>query len=238
MAKTGADAFRRMLAHSHEVAARLDVPGFPLAALEGLQAWQRDRFRNTYADFLARTTDAPACHFFLDELYGGLDFRERDHEVGRVAPVMTRLLPQHALESLADAFRLQALSLELDIAMVETGPTLDFRALTVADYARCYRACGQRERREIQIELIRELGHELERLVDAPLLLRLITMLRGPAIAAGFGRLQAFLEEGLKSFRMLADPGGFVDAIYRREWLAMTRLFAGDADPYAGLVTK
>lgn len=237
MARAGAEAFRRMLARNHELAAELDMPEFPVAALEGLQAWQRARFQHTYADFIARETDAPACHFFLDELYGGLDFRARDQEVARVAPVMCRLLPEHALRSLADAFRLQAISLELDMAMVRIDPAADFPALSTADYARRYRACGQRDNREAQILLIRGLGHRLEKLVETPLLLRLVVTLRGPAIAAGFGRLQEFLEEGLRSFRRLADPADFVETIYRREWLAMTRLFAGDDDPYADLLT-
>jgi hypothetical protein len=68
-------------------------------------------------------------------------------------------------------------------------------------------------------------------------LLRLVVLLRGPALAAGFGKLQAFLEQGLSSFRQLADPAGFVETIYRREWLAMERLFSGDDDPYADLLT-
>lgn len=226
-----------MLARNHAIAASFDDPGFPLQALQELQAWQRARFRRTYADFLASDNDAPACRFFLDELYGGLEFRQRDLDVGRVAPAMVRLLPEHALASLADAFRLQAISLELDIAMVSLDPMLDYRSLDTPGYARQYRACGRRDRRETQIHLIRDLGHRLERLVETPLLLRLVALLRGPAVAAGFGKLQAFLEEGLWAFRRLTDPAEFVETIYRREWLAMERLFSGDDDPWADLLT-
>lgn len=236
MARAGAKAFRDMLERNREIAARLDGAGFPLSALEDLQAWQRARFTHTYADFLTDEHAAPACHFFLDELYGGLDFRERDHDIARVAPVMIRTLPGRALRSLADAFRLQAISLELDIAMVEQDPAADFHAMDTAAYARRYRACGRRPQREAQLRLIRDLGHELEKLVEMPLLLRLVRLLHGPAVAAGFGELQAFLEQGLEAFRELPDAAHFVDSIYRREWRAMERLFSGDDDPYAGLV--
>ena len=51
-------------------------------------------------------------------------------------------------------------------------------------------------------------------------------------IAAGFGRLQGFLESGLESFRALNDATWFVDTIYEREWAAMERLFRGDPDPF------
>ena len=57
-------------------------------------------------------------------------------------------------------------------------------------------------------------------------------MLPGPAHAAGFGRLQEFLETGLVSFRALEDPVHFVDTIYQREWSSMERLFAGDPYPF------
>lgn len=235
MTRTGAEAFQEMLERNRAIAARLEADDFPLRALEDLQAWQRERFARTYADLLERESDAPACHFFLDELYGGLHFRHRDEDVERVAPVMSRLLPEHALHSLADAFRLQAISLELDIAMVELDPTADFRGMEIAEYARWYRACGRRDRRETQIRLIRDLGHRLEGLVETPLLLRLVRLVRGPAVAAGFGRLQEFLETGLQAFRELEDPADFVETIYRREWLALERLFSGDDDPYADL---
>ncbi|MEJ8566809.1 FFLEELY motif protein [Elongatibacter sediminis] len=237
MTKAAADTFREMLERNREIGRNLDRPGFPLGALEALQGWQRERFSRTYADFLSTDTDGPACRFFLDELYGGLDFRKRDEEVSRVAPVMARLLPESALDALADAFRLQAISLELDIAMVELGPDTDFRSMSTADYANWYRSCGRRAQREAQISLIRELGHRLDRLVRAPMLLRLVGLLRGPAHAAGFGDLQEFLEHGLHAFRGLADTERFVETIYRREWRAMERLFAGDDDPYADLLT-
>lgn len=226
-----------MLERNRDIAARLDRDDFPLRALEDLQAWQRERFARTYADFLESESAAPACRFFLDELYGGLHFRHRDEDVSRVAPVMTRLLPEHALNSLADAFRLQAISLELDIAMVELDPAADFRGMETAEYARWYRACGRRGRRETQIRLIRDLGHRLEGLVETPLLLRLVRLVRGPAVAAGFGRLQEFLEKGLEAFRGLEQPSDFVETIYRREWLALERLFSGDDDPYADLLS-
>ena len=57
-------------------------------------------------------------------------------------------------------------------------------------------------------------------------------MLRGPAHAAGFGKLQEFLETGLWSFRQLEDADHFVETIYEREWAAMERMFAGDPDPF------
>ena len=197
-----------------------------------LQQWQRKRLSVTYADLMSRDNSRPACEFFLDELYGGLDFLKRDQDMDRVMPVMVRFLPGHALESLAGAFELQAISLECDIEVSGILDREGFDELDLHRYAEAYRAFGNRPQREKQIELIRQLGIDLGRLVDKPLVSYLVRLLRGPAHAAGFGELQQFLESGLASFRRLEDRVTFVETIYQREWLAMEKLFAGDEHPY------
>jgi hypothetical protein len=161
-----------------------------------------------------------------------MNFRERDQEVARVEPLMTRMLPKKALHALADAFRLQAISLEFDMEMAGLLQRRGVTGLDIPVYAETYRECGRRPEREKQILLIRKLGHELQRLVKMPLLAQLLGALRGPARVAGFGLLQAFLENGLRSFRQLSDPALFVESIYEREWQAMNRLFSGHESPF------
>jgi len=197
-----------------------------------LQQWQRRRLAITYSDLMSRESCRPACEFFLDELYGGLDFLKRDQDLDKVMPVMVRFLPGHALGSLAAAFELQAISLEFDIEVSRILSCEGRDELDLPGYANAYRACGDKPQREKQIELIRRLGIDLGRLVDKPLVSYLVRLLRGPAHAAGFGQLQQFLESGLASFRRLEDRSWFVERIYQREWMAMEKLFAGDEHPY------
>lgn len=232
MAGERANALRRQLVRNHELTGAISELKFPLAALEMLQSWQRNRLTRTYADFLGRDSDAPACRFFLEELYGGMNFRERDQEVARVEPFMTRMLPRKALHALAEALRLQAISLEFDMEMAGLLQRRGVSRLEVLVYAETYRECGRRPAREKQILLIRKLGHELKRLVGMPLLVQLLGAARIPARAAGVGLLQAFLENGLRSFRRLSDPDLFVESIYQREWRAMSRLFSGHETPF------
>jgi len=232
MAAKRANAFHCELVRNHDLACAIGEPGFPFHAFEMLQNWQRCRLERTYADFLARDRDAPACRFFLDELYGGMNFRERDQEVARVEPLMARMLPGKALNALADAFRLQAISLEFDMEMAVLLHRRDAETLTTEVYAEVYRECGRRPAREKQILLIRGLGHNLRRLVRTPLLVKMLGLMRRPAQAAGFGRLQAFLEHGLRSFQNLSDPATFVESIYQREWQIMERLFSGEQTPF------
>jgi hypothetical protein len=232
MLRPGAQLAHDMLDRSHRLAAQIDAGGFPLAAFETLQKWQQDRLARTYDDLMRRERYRPACIFFLEELYGGLDFRERDEDVGKVMPVMVRFLPDRVLRSMAEAFELQALSLDLDMEMATILDRRGMGELTLEHYAETYRETGRKVERERQILLIRKLVQDLARLVDRSFVKYLVRLMRGPAHAAGFGNLQSFLENGLNAFLSLEDRDYFALTIFEREWQAMQNLFAGNKDPY------
>jgi hypothetical protein len=232
VSKPGAERLRSELARNHSIAEQVEQAAFPLQSFEHLQQWQRARLIRSYADLAGQGGYRLAIHFFLSELYGGLDFRERDQDLGRVMPVMIRFLPDPTLATMSEAFELQAISLEFDIQMAAHMARRRLSQLDMERYCSVYRDCSDRAGRERQILLIRKLGYDLEALVRKPLVNRLVRLLRGPAHAAGFGRLQEFLEEGLTSFRALPDAGYFIETIYEREWAAMERMFAGAKKPF------
>lgn len=232
MSRAGATACREMLAWNHRLAEEICAPGFHFDAFQMLQQWQRNRLADTYSDLMSVDNTRPACEFFLDELYGGLDFLKRDQDLDKVMPVMVRFLPGYALASLAAAFELQAISLDFDMQVSGIISKRGISDLDLAGYASAYRECGDRPQRERQILLIRRLGMDLSGLVDKSLVSYLVRLLRGPAHAAGFGELQQFLETGLASFRQLEDRPLFVKTVYEREWMAMEKLFAGHSRPY------
>ena len=166
------------------------------------------------------------------ELYGGLDFRQRDQDMGRVMPVMIRFLPDRALGTMSEAFELQAISLEFDMAMAGEMALRGIGQLDMPRYCEAYRAANDQGGRERQILLIRKIGYDLDKLVRWPMVNYLVRLLRGPAHAAGFGNLQEFLEAGLDAFRSLEDPAYFIETIYRREWDSMEKMFAGAERPF------
>jgi len=228
----GTDRLYQMLARNHGLAGKIEGKDFPLQAFERLQMWQQTRLARTFDDLIQQDVYRPAVNFFLTELYGGLDFRERDQEMGKVMPVMKRFLPDRVLFIMSEAFELQAVSLEFDMEMAGFMEGLRITHLDMNRYCQIYRACGDKPGRERQILLIRKLGYELDRLVNKPLVNILVRLLRGPAHAAGFGQLQEFLESGLGSFRTLRDVRYFNETIYEREWNSMQKLFAGEALPF------
>jgi hypothetical protein len=233
--KKNAARLRQALTDSHRLATRLDKPGFPLEKLELVQTWQRQRLAGTYGDIISKDRYRAAGNFFLDELYGGLNFRERDQEVERVLPIMVRMLRDDMILVLAEAFELQSLSLKFDMDMTEQIQDAGWDQLNALRYGEIYRACGRVEERKKQIELIRRLGLALNELVHHRLVLWLIRTVRGPARAAGFGLLQSFLENGLNAFRVMGDGTGFVDTVWLRESEVMQRLFDAYENPFEDL---
>lgn len=222
---------REELESCHRQSARLLAPGFPKLQLDDLQSFQRDRLARSYADLSAQPRYAPATDFFLAELYGGRDMGARDAQLTRALPILERTLPKRLRHALADAFRLQALSLELDIALAEAMQRLDIETMDTTAYIEVYPTVPRASREE-QIELIYVLALELDRAVRLPLVPALIRAMRAPARAAGFAQLQNFLERGLGAFSSMDGAQVFADTIRNRELDVCAKIYAGDPEPF------
>jgi hypothetical protein len=210
-------------------AQRLADPGLA-AALERIALWQGDRLRGTYADLAAQPRYSDAIDFFQTDLYGNVDFARRDADLARVVPVMMMMLPERVIATVAQAMELNALSHELDRALLERLPRRD-GSFTVAEYCAAYRRMGDRPARERQIGLIGEIGAALEVYVKTPMIRTALLMMRGPAKLAGLSVLHDFLERGFAAFRKMDGAREFLATIDRRERELMEALFAGKTVP-------
>jgi len=197
------------------------------AARRRLRAWQAVRLARTHADLLASPQTGPAAAFFLTDLYGPTDIGELIGDVQRIVAVTARLLPTSALETVADAVELDALSEDLDTRMC-AALGRKIAALDAAAYGRAYREVDRRPERARQIDLIGDLGHALGRLVRQPLIGYTLRLMHQPAHLAGFGKLHDFLERGYAAFRKMERVEDFLDPIVTRERKLMEALFAGD----------
>jgi uncharacterized membrane protein YeiB len=201
--------------------------------LDRLAAWQTRRLNATYADLASHARYAPAIVFFQTDLYGAGDFSRRDADLARVVPLMTRVLPEGVIATVARAMELSALSHELDRAMVAK---LDVGApLSAVAYAEAFRALANRPVRERQIALIGEVGRALDHYVHKPMLFSTLIAMRRPARGAGLGALQAFLERGFRAFRNMHGAGEFLDTVEERETALISAIFAGDPAPLPNL---
>jgi hypothetical protein len=201
-------------------------------ALEQVATWQALRLTQTYADLDAQERYTDAIEFFETDLYGGADFARRDADLARVVPILVRTLPERVIASIAQAMELNALSQELDRALLARLPTAD-RPFTVAEYCRAYRQMGNRPGRERQIGLIIEIGAALDRFVRMPLLHTALVLMRRPARMAGMLVLHDFLERGFTAFRQMQGANEFLATIESRETALMNAIFDGDNAPFA-----
>ena len=206
--------------------------------LPELRRWQAARLAASFEGFMADPRRRPAAEFFLTDLYGDRDFSRRDADIARVAPKMQRLLPQSLVETLVDAIELGALSHAFDLRMAEALQRLAPRRSTLDDalYGRAYREVGLPRLRAHQIDLIVVAGYGLGHALRTRGVATLLTVLRGPARAAGLGELQSFLERGFGAYAKLDDVASFIEDIERSEREVSRRLFAADPAPFAPLL--
>lgn len=201
------------------------------ARIAALKRWQAARLAQTHADLLADPGHASGARFFLEELYGGHDFSQRDAELARVLPMLSRLLPAGGLATLADAVELDALSERLDQAMADSLGEADAARIDAKRYAASFRAVGTRADRERQVALVERAGASLRKLVRHPLLGRLLSAMESPARLAGLAQMHQFLVRGHAAFRGLDDADAFVATIVARERALIATIAAGGEPP-------
>jgi len=194
--------------------------------VQAVKHYQHERFQHTYADLLAQPRYAQATRFFLEELYGPVDFTRRDTQFKRVVPGLVRLFPREVVLTVQTLGELHALSEELDTAMgrvVPPGP------VNLGSYIAAWQAVGRPADREAQIVLMRRVADALDVYTRNPLLRHSLRLMRTPARLAGLPELQAFLEAGFDTFREMHGAQQFLDTVVQRErslaaWLFNARL--------------
>jgi len=231
------EAEARLRAFARQVAQSRRDPGVSPAALAAIKQFQHERLGRDHGDLLQSDRYRLAARFFLDELYGVKDFSARDEELARMIPTMGRLLPAAALAAIADAVELDAISEQLDAATAAaydaSAPAGEpLPALSRERYFQLYRAAGLREVRARQIDLVEDIGRQLDRLVSTPFLYRILKGMEAPARIAGLGQMQAFLVSGFDAFRSMRGADEFIRTVAGRERALMESAF-GDG-PVAG----
>lgn len=200
-------------------------------ALSSLSRWQVLRLRNTYADLEQAPRYAMAMRFFEEDLYGGADFARRDADLVKVVPAMKRLLPTNVIDTVALAVTLNALSQDLDRAVVEA-LSPNTRSFGVADYCAAYRRAGHFDERVQQITLIGDVGVSLDRFVRKRMLRSALLMMRKPAQVAGLTALQDFLERGFDAFARMGGAAEFLATIQSRETVIHEAIIGGSDAPF------
>jgi hypothetical protein len=199
-----------------------------------LRAWQSQRLSATYADLLDDPAYAPACRFFLSDVYGVRDFSERDQDIEQVHDWLARFLPEAMLALVSDTLRLNRMTYALDASLLHAlvGQLGVTDQITPAQYAEAYRLCDNYAERLAQIDLIGKVLRKVGEGAHFPLVGLTLHLTRGPAQAAGWGVLHDTLARGHAAFDALPRPRWFASTIERREKRILDHIFAGEAEPF------
>lgn len=238
--KSVAKRFRLLLEETSKLTrARADSGGLGVSE-KVLAEWQCARLAASYEDLSAQKRYKKAVDFFLTDLYGPIDFSQRDDDIKRVYPLMVNVLSADAIESLAQGLELNSLSMTLDHQLLEVlVDQLGFDAqsepgaLDYEMYAEGYRLCDNYDERVRQIDLIVELGENLEEVTRKRLILAAVKVARKPAYLAGFGELQSFIERGLAAFKAMGSANEFLTTLHSREMRLLDAIYADKPPPKA-----
>ena len=199
----------------------LDEPGAP-QQYDRFTEWQMAYLLTFFDDLHERPGYGEAIDFTMSDL-AGVRISGRDHDLERAAPVITRMLPTRALETIAAAAKLNASVLEVNLGIFRRLQVNDELPAGISEHEYCL-ACRKASTLDECLGLVHlavSLGGTLKTLIKVPLLGGMLRTMRGPAHAAGFGELQDFLESGYTNFKAIPDIDHFLGEIDTR----MTEVF-------------
>jgi hypothetical protein len=189
-------------------------------------AWQTDYLLPFYENLRSNRNYSAAVDFVVSDLTG-IGVSDRDQNIARVAPIMSRMLPDKAVHTMAAAMHLNARVLQINLAVCRIlyeGECSDSE-ITEADYCAAIRQASNLDECLELIQLTAEIGHSLDHVVRIPMVGPLLRAMRTPARLWGFAPMQAFLEKGYETFSALEDVDRFLDAITVRMTEVFTYLF-------------
>ncbi|MEM8981493.1 MAG: hypothetical protein AAGC71_00610 [Pseudomonadota bacterium] len=187
--------------------------------------WQSQYLLAQHAEFAERAEYRDATAFVVNDLTG-YEVNKRDHDLARIIPLMSRVLPDSVLATLASALELNANALKINLTicryLVASG---EIDALTERNYAAAVRAVTDRDSALTMVLAIKDLGLELDRIVHTPMIGSTLASMALPARLMGFRALHHFLAEGYRVFRALPDTQGFLDELEAQMLIVYARLY-------------
>lgn len=208
----------------------LNEPG-QLQQYDRFTEWQMAYLLAFFTDLHERPGYAEAIDFTMSDL-AGVGIVDRDRDLERASPAITRMLPLKALETIAAAAKLNARVLEVNLGILGCLQVDGKLPTRISKRAYCV-ACRESSTLDECIELVDlavNLGGTLKTLVRVPLLGAMLWAMRGPAHAAGFGALQEFLENGYSTFKEIPDIDHFLAEIEARMTEYFETIFTKPSD--------
>jgi hypothetical protein len=193
---------------------------------EHFVAWQTDYLLPFYENLRISPDYEAAVDFVVSDLTG-IGVSQRDRNIARVVPLMSKMLPERALRTMASAMHLNARVLEINLSICRIlyeGKPGDVE-ITEATYCTANRRAASLDECFELIQLTAEIGHSLNHVIRIPMIGPMLRAMRKPAQLWGFGAMQTFLEQGYETFSALEDVDRFLEDITARMTEVFTYIF-------------
>ncbi|QSP95133.1 hypothetical protein LPB19_01550 [Marinobacter salinisoli] len=196
--------------------------------------WQAQRLKATHRDLYEHPGYHIGLEFLLTDLYAPTSMTQRDDNVDRVFPKMVKWLPERQLDTFAGLVELNLVTQQLDLELTEQLEALGRLSAPLAeeDYCGAYRQSRQLGQRKRQIELVEQVGLQLERYVRNRSLGWLLSIGKAPAEMAGLEDLHNFLHRGYSAFRQMDNVETLILRLVRREARVMENILQGHPNPF------
>jgi hypothetical protein len=193
-----------------------------------LQAFQRRRIDDTYADLKADAEYRELGRFFFEELYGPEDYSFRDTSIRKLHTALRGKIHRGIIAAVDRVLELQELSEDLDdrmaAEMIENGVG---PSLTMETYRKLYRALGNLNQRLYQIDLTVDVTRDFFRLSHKWTIGVSLKAARSAAHLMGMGKIMDFIHKGYTAFQTISDIDPFIDVVRRREQAFARNIYNG-----------
>ena len=199
-----------------------------------LAYWQAQRLKKTHQDLYSHPGYQMGLEFLLTDLYAPASMSQRDDNIDRIFPRMVKWLPDSQLDTFAGLMELNLLTQRLDLELAELLATQNLCATKLSEttYCQALLASNRASERARQIELVAEVGRQLDRYVQNRTLGWLLSISRGPAEMADLTDLHLFLYRGYKAFRQMDDVERLIERLVARETRVLENILNNRPNPF------
>lgn len=205
--------------------------------LADVQHWQKERMQYTHADFFAQPEHHLMSRYFLNRLYGGPDFEVLAGQIARVikyAHKVEKIMPASAIQTGNSGVQLAVLAVELDeqVAIDLLAEYGSDQPITDEMMRVSYLKLDQAQARNHQLDLLDELGKNLDKYMRSFIVQSAFKMAKGLAYRHHFDPMYEFMQEGFEAMKPLDSAADFVKVFSDEERRIIARVHSGEPRPF------
>ena len=205
--------------------------------LQDVQAWQKNRMQNTHVEQFAEKHNILMSEYFLNRLYGGPDFDALAEQIARLAKYAhkaEKLLSENAIKTGTSSVSLAILAVQLDeqVAMQLLEDYHPHETLTDEMMRLTYLKLDQGQQRLTQLDLLDQLGFNLDKYMRSFMVYTAFKMCKGAASKYNFDIMYEFIQDGFLAMKPLKSTEKFVKDFTAVERQIIHKVHAGDPNPF------